>query len=159
VKYVIVYASQRNLKPSNYANDIIKITILLYARFKDNYIIIFIMDKEQLLSSVKGWISLDDEIKTLNRALKEKRTKKRELTEALVSTMKSNEIDCFDLSGGSKLIYTKSKGKKALSKKHLLSALSKYFKGNKDDAKSLSKFILDSREDNIKENIRRKLPK
>lgn len=117
------------------------------------------MDKEKLLQNVKGWIDLDDEIKRLNRVVKEKRTQKKELTESLVTTMKSNEIDCFDLSGGNKLIYTKSKGKKALSKKHLLNALSKYFKGNGDDAKALSKFILDSREENIKENIRRKVVK
>jgi uncharacterized protein Yka (UPF0111/DUF47 family) len=72
--------------------------------------------------------------------------------------MKGNEIDCFDLSG-SKLIYTKSKGKKALSKKHLLNALSQFFKGNVKEAKSLSNFILETREDNIKENIRRKMAK
>lgn len=117
------------------------------------------MDKEQLLSNVKGWIELDDEIKQLNRELKEKRKKKKDLTENLVTTMKSNEIDCFDLSGGNKLIYTKSKGKKALSKKHLLDALSKFFNGDNAEAKNLSKFILDTREDNIKENIRRKVAK
>ena len=71
------------------------------------------MDKEKLLNNVKGWIELDDEIKTLNRTLKEKRKLKKEITEALVTTMKGHEIDCFDLSGGSKLIYTKSKGKKS----------------------------------------------
>ena len=117
------------------------------------------MDKEALLANVKDWIILDDEIKTANRELKEKRKRKKELTETLVNTMKNNEIDCFDLSGGSKLIYTKSKGKKALSKKHLLSALGSFFKGNVAEAKALSKFILDTREDNIKENIRRKIPK
>ena len=88
------------------------------------------MDKEALLANVKDWITLDDEIKTANRELKEKRKRKKELTETLVDTMKNNEIDCFDLSGGSKLIYTKSKGKKALSKKHLLKALGSFFKGN-----------------------------
>ena len=63
------------------------------------------MDKEALLANVKDWIILDDEIKTANRELKEKRKRKKELTETLVNTMKNNEIDCFDLSGGSKLIY------------------------------------------------------
>ena len=117
------------------------------------------MDKEALLNNVKDWITLDDEIKSANRALKEKRKRKKELTESLVNTMKNNEIDCFDLSGGSKLIYTKSKGKKALSKKHLLKALSAFFKGDTSEAKALSKYILETREDNIKENIRRKIPK
>lgn len=117
------------------------------------------MDKESLLNNVKDWISLDDEIKAANRELKEKRKKKKELTNSLVQTMKNNEIDCFDLSGGNKLIYTKSKGKKALSKKHLMKALASFFKGNDDEAKALSKFILETREDNIKENIRRKASK
>ena len=117
------------------------------------------MDQEQLLNNVKSWIELDDEIKKLNRTLKNKRTEKKELTERLVNTMKNNDIDCFDLTGGSKLIYTRSKGKKALSKKHLLDSLAKFFKGDTNEAKSLSKFILETREDNIKENIRRKIPK
>ena len=51
------------------------------------------MDKEKLLNNVKGWIELDDEIKTLNRTLKEKRKRKKEITEALVTTMKGHEID------------------------------------------------------------------
>ena len=117
------------------------------------------MDKEQLLNNVKSWIELDDEIKRLNKTDKSKRAEKKELTEGLVNTMKCNDIDCFDLSGGSKLIYTRSKGKKALSKKHLLASLSKFFKGDTSEAKALSKFILETREENIKENIRRKTPK
>lgn len=117
------------------------------------------MDKESLLNNVKDWIILDDEIKATNRELKEKRKIKKELTNSLVDTMKNNEIDCFDLTGGSKLIYTKNKGKKALSKKHLMKALASFFKGNDTEAKALSKFILESREDNIKENIRRKASK
>ena len=35
------------------------------------------MDKEKLLQNVKGWIELDDEIKRLNRVVKEKRTQKK----------------------------------------------------------------------------------
>lgn len=117
------------------------------------------MNKDALLNNVKQWIALDDEIKTANKILKDKRKQKKDLTNLLVDTMKNNEIDCFDLSGGNKLIYTKNKSKKALSKKHLLKALETFFKGNNDEAKALSTFILESREDDIKENIRRKLAK
>jgi hypothetical protein len=117
------------------------------------------MDKETLLNNVKSWIELDDEIKTIGKTLKEKRKGKKALTDSLVSTMKGNDIDCFDLSGGNKLIYTQSKGKKALSKKHLLASLSNFFKGNTQEATNLSEYILGSREDNIKENIRRKAAK
>ena len=35
------------------------------------------MNKEQLLSNVKNWIAIDDDIKELSRALKEKRAEKK----------------------------------------------------------------------------------
>ena len=61
--------------------------------------------------------------------------------------MRNNDIDCFDIQDG-KLIYTKKKVKAPLSKKHLLSSLSNYFKNNKDIITELSEFILNSRRKN-----------
>ena len=116
------------------------------------------MDKETLLENVKDWISLDDKIKNLGKLLKEARLDKKQITDTLLETMKSNEIDCFDLAGGNKLIYQKTKTKKSLSKKHLLDAIREFTK-NEAQAKSMSDYILNSREEQIKENIRRKSPK
>ena len=71
------------------------------------------MNKEELVSNIKQWITLDEEIKNLERQIKEKRNEKKENTETLVRIMRDNEIDCFDLdSNGGKLIYTKQKIKK-----------------------------------------------
>ena len=112
-------------------------------------------DKQALINNVKKWITLDTEIKQLQKIMKEKRKDKKNYTAALVETMRNNEIDCFDVQDG-KLIYTKKKVKAPLSKKHLLSSLSDYFKNNKDLINELSDFILNSREEKIKENIRRK---
>ena len=117
------------------------------------------MNKEQLLSVVKNWISLDDQIKDLQKRIREMKSEKKEATETLVETMKNNEIDCFELGAGNKLMYTKNKSKKPLSKKHLLESLSKYFQGNTEEATELSKFIMNSREETVRENIRRKMPK
>lgn len=117
------------------------------------------MNKEELLNVVKNWITLDDQIKDLQRRIREIKSEKKSATETLVETMKNNEIDCFELGAGNKLIYTKNKSKKPLSKKHLLDSLSKYFNGNSTQAAELSKFIMNSREETIRENIRRKIPK
>ena len=117
------------------------------------------MDKEELLGVVRNWITLDDQIKQLQKRIREIKAEKKHATEALVDTMKNNEIDCFELGAGNKLIYTKNKSKKPLSKKHLLEYLSKYFQGNTEQAAELSKFIMSSREETVRENIRRKLPK
>ena len=115
------------------------------------------VDKQELLHSVKTWIQIDDDIKSLQQEIREKRKEKRHLTNALVSTMKINDIDCFELGQGNKLLYTKNRTKKPLSKKHLLHCLTTYFSGNSVEAQNLGTFILDSRQVNIKENIRRKI--
>lgn len=117
------------------------------------------MDKEELLNVVKDWITLDDKIKQKQKEIREMKSVKKQATETLVETMKNNEIDCFELGAGNKLIYTKNKSKKPLSKKHLLESLSRYFQGNTDQATQLSKFIMNSREETVRENIRRKIPK
>ena len=115
------------------------------------------VDKAELLQSVKTWIHIDDDIKDLQCAIREKRKEKRNLTSSLVDIMKINDIDCFELGQGNKLLYTKHKTKKPLSKKHLLVCLTNYFSGNSAEAQNLGTYILDSRQVNIKENIRRKI--
>ena len=116
--------------------------------------------KEQLVATIKEWISLENEIKLLQKEVKARRNRKKALSETLVSTMKDNEIDCFDISEG-KIIYSQNKTRSAVSKKHLLSCLGNYFEkqGNPEAAATMTKYILDSRETKVKDNIRFKQPK
>tara|TARA_B100001769_G_C22057769_1_gene568732 strand:- start:45 stop:395 length:351 start_codon:yes stop_codon:yes gene_type:complete len=116
------------------------------------------MDKEQLLDNVRGWISIDNEIKQLQKVIKEKRKEKKAYTANLVEVMKSNDIQCFDISDG-KLLYTQNKVKSALSKKHLIKSLTEWFKDDPTKIGDLTKHILNSREEKIKENIKRKIKK
>lgn len=112
--------------------------------------------KEMLISKIKEWISHDDEIKMLQKQIKDHRTEKKALTESLVDIMKTNAIDCFDINDG-KLIFCKNKVKIPLNKKTLLSSLEKYFENNPEiNTGDVGEFILESREVKIKENIRRK---
>ena len=110
---------------------------------------------ETLIDNVKEWITLDNGIKEMQKKMKEYRKKKKELTQSLVEVMKNNEIDCFDIQDG-QLQYTRTKTKAPLSKKHLLNSLMKYFENNKEVVEKLGTYILDSREEKIRENIKRK---
>lgn len=112
-------------------------------------------DKRKLIENVKGWIDIDNDIKELQKELKEKRKEKKLYTTNLVDIMKTNNVDCFDIKNG-KLIYTKKKVKAPLSKKHLFNSLSNYFKNNNSVIEELGNYILNSREEKIKENIKRK---
>jgi hypothetical protein len=112
--------------------------------------------KEQLVNNIKEWIKIDVEISKLKSDIKEKNNKKKILTNDLVNVMKNNEIDCFDINGGA-LVYKKNKVKKPINGKSLLQALQNYYKEQPNVAEDLTKHIMDSREEQIKETIKRKI--
>ncbi len=114
--------------------------------------------KEELINIIKEWIKLDNEISTLQKEMKERKDKKKKLTDDLVSTMKKNQLDCFDINGGA-LLYKKSKVKKPINGKTLMTALQEYYKSNPTTAEEVTKFIMDNREEQIKETIKRKIDK
>jgi hypothetical protein len=114
--------------------------------------------KEQLVTTVKEWIRIDSDIMKLKSELKERAAKKKSLTTELMTVMKKNEIDCFDIHGGS-LIYKTNKVKKPLNSKMLMNTLKNYYKGDIKMAEELTKYVLDNRDENIKETIQRKLDK
>ena len=114
--------------------------------------------KEQLVSNIKEWIKMDTEISQLKTEIKERTNKKKQLTLNLVDVMKSNKIDCIDINGGA-LVYKQNKVKKAINGKLLLSTLKNYYKNDPKIAEDLTKYVLDNREEQIKETIKRKIEK
>jgi hypothetical protein len=114
--------------------------------------------KEELISTIKEWIKIDNDITKLKIEIKEKNNKKKTLTDNIVSVMKNNSIDCFDINGGA-LMYKQKKTKKPISAKFLLSELQKYYKEQPEVAKNLTQHLLDNREESIKEEIKRKINK
>jgi hypothetical protein len=114
--------------------------------------------KEQLVNNIKEWIKMDTEIADLKAQIKDRNNKKKNLTENLVTVMKTNKIDCFDINGGA-LVYKTNKVKKPINGKTLLLALQNYYKSDPKVAEDLTKHIMDSREEQVKETIKRKIDK
>jgi hypothetical protein len=114
--------------------------------------------KDQLVNNIKEWMKMDSEIAQLKSDIKDRNNKKKVLTENLVTVMKSNKIDCFDINGGA-LVYKTSKVKKPINGKSLLAALQNYYKADTKMAEDIAKHVLDSREEQIKETIKRKIDK
>ena len=73
-----------------------------------------------------------------------------------MNTMKTHQIDCFDINDG-RLMYTKKHIKKPINKKNLMQILSNYYKGNVEKASDLNNFIMENREEVVKETITRKI--
>ena len=70
--------------------------------------------------------------------------------------MKQNNVECFNINGGS-LLYKNILSKKPLNKKLLLNTLTSYFKDNNTNIEELVKHIMENREVQEKEVIKRKI--
>ena len=111
---------------------------------------------QEIINSVKEWVKLDNEMRTLKQELNTRKQRKDDITTNLLQSMKQKEIDTFDLKDG-KLEYKTRKSKKPISKKMLLNILSQYYQGDSNKANELNNFILSNREENIKDTITRKI--
>ena len=108
--------------------------------------------KEDLINSVKEWLTIDKKIADLQKEIREKRNLKKELSNGLINVMKQHNIDCLDIKNA-KIVHTKRKQKQSISKKFLLETLEKYYKDN-EDAKTITDYILNSRQEKEIDNIK-----
>jgi hypothetical protein len=113
-------------------------------------------NKAELVQLIKDWITTDNEIRELNKQAKQRKDKLKKVSENLINTMKENEIDEFNVKDG-KIMYSKTSVKKPISKKNLMSILSKYYKGDISQAIEVNNFILENREEVVKETIKRSI--
>jgi hypothetical protein len=111
-------------------------------------------DGEHIKEHIKEWLGIDNEMKVLQQELKNRRQRKKELTDSLVSVLKETGIDGWDTKDG-KLEYCKTKTKSALNKQHIKEALLKFI-SNPDEVETMTAFIFDSRGVKEKESIKRK---
>jgi len=111
-------------------------------------------NKNELIEHIKIWVKADEEIKEIQKVLKEKRETKKEESEYLIEIMKKNQIDCFNLNEG-KLVHTQTKTKQSISKKFLLKTLNEYYQ-EENKAEEMTEYILKTREENLKEVLKKK---
>jgi len=114
--------------------------------------------KEYLIKTIKEWVKLDNEIRALHKEETLRKNEKKNVSKLLMEIMKKNEIDCFDIKNG-QIMYSKKNIKKPMTKKVLSEVLSKYYNGDLVKATELNNFIMDNREETIKETIVRKINK
>ena len=114
--------------------------------------------KAELIQNIRDWITMDNEIRELNKELRLRKSKQKKISETLLNTMKENKIDEFDVNGG-KIMYNKKITKKPITKKNLMGILSKFYKGDVSQAIEMNSFIMNNRDEVTKETISRKIEK
>jgi hypothetical protein len=111
-------------------------------------------NKAELVQLIKDWITTDNEIRELNKQAKQRKDKLKKVSQNLINTMKENDIDEFNVKDG-KIMYSKTNVKKPITKKNLMTILSKYYKEDISQAIEMNNFILENREEVVKESIKR----
>lgn len=108
--------------------------------------------KDELIRTIKQWLKTDNEIQLLKKEIKERKTKNDNLSKLLIETMKTHDINRFDIKSGEKLLYKKQNTKKPLNKKKLLELITQ-FHGDEAVGAELSNFLYENREEVVKERI------
>jgi hypothetical protein len=110
---------------------------------------------DRLKQNIKDWVKLDEEMGELRKRMRALNQAKVALSEGLLSVMKDQKIDEFDLNNEGKLVRQTKKTKQPINKKQLITSLSKYFDDEKD-AQKVTEFILNSRQEKMSESICKK---
>lgn len=112
--------------------------------------------KDQLIDKIKEWVRIDNEIRVLQKEQRKRLADKKKVSGELMQVMRSNDIDAFDLNDG-QILYDKRNQKKPITKTALLSILTAYYKGDAVKASETNQYILDNREEVVREKIVRKI--
>ena len=99
--------------------------------------------KSQLKQVVKEYLDIDNEIATLQKALKERKNKKEKLSKLILGTMKNQDIQQMNINN-EKLVYQVTQYKTPLTKPYLNNVLSEFFK-SEDKAQNVVDHILVNR--------------
>jgi hypothetical protein len=111
---------------------------------------------EQLKTTVREWVKLDNEIRTLNKEITTRRNEKKDISKRLIDVMRDNKLDVFELKDG-QLMYVKKNKKKPITQKQLLTLISSYYKDDLSKAEEMHSYLMENREEVEHETIQRKI--
>lgn len=109
--------------------------------------------KDELVQSLKAWIQLDQEIRTLRAHMREKLAVQKGISASLIAMMKENEIDVLNTSEVN-LACVQRETKKPITKKYLEAVLLKFYDNNSQKATEMQEYILGNRETTVKDYLK-----
>ena len=115
-------------------------------------------EKKALIDIVKQWLKYDNEIRTLQHEMLTRKRAKQEISAVLMNMMKDKNIEGLDINDG-QIIYTRKSVKKPMTKQNLMDVLAKYYDGDFMKMNEINSFIMENREEVVKEAIVRKIAK
>jgi len=102
---------------------------------------------------LKEWLTLEDDLKVLSAAVREKRKRMGILQGLITKTMKGHKIARVNIKSGA-ILYQNKQTKESMGKKFIVSKLTEYFKGDIIKATEIYNFLEEHRGKRNKENIK-----
>ena len=117
-----------------------------------------IINKSGLTEIVKAWVLNDNQIRALNKKMRELRQEKKRHNESMINVMKQYDIDNFDVKDG-QIHFRKANKREPLTQKKLLSILMSHPQLDAHQANHLNQFVYDSRQVTEEDVLSRKINK
>jgi len=102
---------------------------------------------------LKEWLTLEEDLKVLSAAVREKRKRMGILQGLITKTMKGHKIARVNIKSGA-ILYQNKQTKESMGKKFIVSKLTEYFKGDIIKATEIYNFLEEHRGKRNKENIK-----
>ena len=102
---------------------------------------------------LKEWLTLEDDLKVLSAAVREKRKRMGILQGLITKTMKGHKIARVNIKSGA-ILYQNKQTKESMGKKFIISKLTEYFKGDIIKATEIFNYLEEHRGKKSKENIK-----
>ena len=99
------------------------------------------------------WLTLEDDLKVLNAAVREKKKRMGILQGLITKTMKGHKIARVNIKSGA-ILYQNKQTKESMGKKFIISKLTEYFKGDIIKATEIYNYLEEKRGKKTKENIK-----
>lgn len=112
----------------------------------------------ELPALLKRWLTLAEEMSTLNNELKERRKQSTVLKTMILRIMESNKVAALNTSKGTVIHKTKETSEK-LSNESLLKHCKDFFGGDEAKAKALLTYLEEHRTTVVKSDLRIQVPK
>ena len=102
---------------------------------------------------LKEWLTLEDDLKVLSAAVREKRKRMGILQGLITKTMKGHKIARVNIKSGA-ILYQNKQIKESMGKKFIISKLTEYFKGDIIKATEIFNYLEEHRGKKSKDNIK-----
>ena len=102
---------------------------------------------------LKEWLTLEDDLKVLSAAVREKKKRMGILQGLITKTMKGHKIGRVNIKSGS-IIYQNKQTKESMGKKFIVTKLTEYFKGDIIKATEIYNYLEEHRGKKSKDNIK-----